>query len=67
MSLVILDCCRLGVGIQMRCHSPDDLNGSYTVRYGHDRIAVDSFARGPLPPLAVHLAGRVDQNSIQIK
>ncbi len=53
--LMILNRCRFRFRIQMRRHLPDHFNGPHTVRDGHHRIAIDTLARGPLPPLAVHL------------
>ncbi len=65
--LVIFDGAGLGFRIQMRRHAPDDLNRTHAMGDGHDGISVNALALRPLPPLAVHRAGRVDENSVQIK
>ena len=67
LRLMIFDRRRLRLSIKMRRYSADYLNRSHPMRDGHHRIAVDALARGPLPPLAVHLPRRIAKHPIQIK
>ena len=64
---MILDCRSLSLDIQMRRYPPDHFNRPHAVSDGHNRIAIHALAGRPLAPLAVHRAGRVDEDAVQIK
>src|SRR5450432_164066 len=54
----------LSLNIEMRRHAPDHFDRAHTMRDGHDRVAIDTFARGPFAPLAIYRARRVNKNSV---
>jgi hypothetical protein len=55
------------LGVQVRRHALDYLDGADTVRNCHHSIAVHAFAARPLAPFAIYCARRINQNSVQVK